>query len=287
MEALDITRKTFREELKKLEEDEDGEDGENMYQTSTFTLTFGNRAENHKGMQIIGRKLDSGLSLEDLKEAQQYFENKDARTIMVNLKDYLPEEVRDEAEDAHILIVKGGVEYLVDSDDLYDEVEATPKDTKAFMYGRVVNKKARHNNCFSDFSQEPSYEEGKGTVINFTDVPLISRIREQLPTIIKKNEGVKMLQCEGNYYYDVEKTFIGFHGDSEREIVIAVRLGAKFNLYYQWYKDNQPVGELFKHTLCHGDIYFMSDKATGNDWKRKSIYTLRHAAARREKLVGL
>jgi hypothetical protein len=31
-------------------------------------------------------------------------------------------------------------------------------------------------------------------------------------------------------------------------------------------------------TLQAGDLYIMSDKATGNDWKKSSILTLRHAA---------
>jgi hypothetical protein len=30
--------------------------------------------------------------------------------------------------------------------------------------------------------------------------------------------------------------------------------------------------------LHHGDIYVMDEKATGNDWKKKLIPTLRHAA---------
>ena len=30
--------------------------------------------------------------------------------------------------------------------------------------------------------------------------------------------------------------------------------------------------------LNHGDIYIMSEKAVGYDWKMSSIYTLRHAA---------
>ena len=195
----------------------------------TFTLTFGNRAENHKGMQMIGTKLEHGLSVEDLDAAKKYFIDKGARTITVGLNQYLGD-VDTEVQEAKILIIPNGVSYLVDTDELYKEVEATPKDSKAFMYGRVVNKKARHNNCFSDFSQEPEYEQGKGTVIDFKDVPLISKIRAEIPKMIPNNLGVVNLQCEGNYYYDIDETYIGFHGDSEREIVIACRLGADFNM---------------------------------------------------------
>ena len=76
------------------------------------------------------------------------------------------------------------------------------------------------------------------------------------------------------------------HGDTERQIVIAVRLGANFNLYYQWYHKGKKIGKLFEITLKHGDMYFMSDKAVGYDWKKPSLYTLRHGAGSKE-LIGL
>lgn len=252
----------------------------------TFTLTFGNRAENHKGMQMIGKELDHGLSIEDLEQAMAYFTEKGAKPIMIDLNQFLDTDMSADAQ-AKILIVPNGVSYFMNPDDLYDEVNATPKDTKAFMYGRVVNKKARHNNCFSDFSQKADYVSGKGTVVDFKQVPLISKIREEIPKIIPNNPGVVDLQCEGNYYYDVNNTYIGFHGDTEREIVIAVRLGADFKIHYQWFKNSIPVGKLFSYTLKHGDIYFMSEKAVGKDWRHRSLYTLRHAAANVPKLIGL
>jgi len=71
---------------------------------------------------------------------------------------------------------------------------------------------------------------------------------------------------------------IGFHEDGERKIVVAVRLGVKIPLHYQWYYKGNPVGERCKLDLGHGDMYFMSEKAVGNDWKRRIIPTIRHAA---------
>jgi hypothetical protein len=105
------------------------------------------------------------------------------------------------------------------------------------MYGRVVNKKARYNLCFSDYAQNADYENKKGTIINFNMTPNTQKIRETIPKIIN-NDIVCNLQCEGNYYYDIKNTYISMHGDAERQIVIAVRLGAPFPLYYQWYKNN-------------------------------------------------
>lgn len=49
-------------------------------------------------------------------------------------------------------------------------------------------------------------------------------------------------------------------------------------LYYTWFHNNNPASDIFKCIINHGDIYAMSEKATGNDWKKRKLYTLRHAA---------
>jgi len=88
----------------------------------------------------------------------------------------------------------------------------------------------------------------------------------------------KNLKAEGNKYYNVKNTGIGFHGDSERKIVAACRLGEKISLHYNWFLRGESVGKRIKIDLNHGDMYIMSEKATGNDWKKKKTLTLRHAA---------
>lgn len=253
-------------------------------ESQTFTLTFGDRAENHRSMEIIGNEIEDGLSISDLKQAEKFFSKLGATCKLINLKNNVKgsvvESVYDSIDDAYILIIENGANYLLNpktADDLYVEQHKLKKDTKAFMYGRVVNKKARHNLCFSDFSQKADYENKKGTVVNFDKVPLTKKLREIIPNIVK-NDKVRNLQCEGNYYYDIRKTYIGFHGDTERKIVIAVRLGADFPLHYQWYHAGEKIGDVFTNVLKHGDMYFMSEKAVGQDWKKPSLYTLRHAA---------
>ncbi len=264
--------------------------------SQTFTLTYGNCAENHKSMEIIGKQLDSGLEKKDLDSAYTYFTSLGAKCEMIHLKylikNIVPEKDFDKIQDAYLLVVREGAKYLLkkdypnfSTDELYMEQEVLEKDKKAFMYGRVVNKKARHNLCFSDFNQDADYENKKGTVVHFNRVKYTNKIRSMIPQIIP-NDKVKNLQCEGNYYYDVKTTYIGMHGDTERQIVIAVRLGANFNLYYQWYYQGEKVGQSFETTLSHGDMYFMSDKAVGYDWKKSSLYTLRHGAGPRH-LIGL
>ena len=38
------------------------------------------------------------------------------------------------------------------------------------------------------------------------------------------------------------------------------------------------VGKRVKLSLEHGDMYIMSEKASGYDYMKRSVYTLRHAA---------
>jgi hypothetical protein len=55
-------------------------------------------------------------------------------------------------------------------------------------------------------------ENKKGRVVAFRDVPETNALRDSLKILGPKAEG---LACEGNYYYDVTKCGIGFHGDGK------------------------------------------------------------------------
>jgi hypothetical protein len=120
------------------------------------------------------------------------------------------------------------------------------------------------------------YENKKGTIIAFEDLACLNYLRNSLSEYF--GDKANNLNGEMNLYYDINKCGIGFHGDGERKIVIAVRLGESIPLHYQWFKNGQSIGKRIELELNHGDMYIMSDKAVGNDWKRKKILTLRHAA---------
>lgn len=254
----------------------------------TYTITYGDQAENHANMQKMGKMSLSGISLEELERVKKVMEDFGAKCELIKLNDYLPKDIT--AEDAYVLIIRDGVNFILKqktkftADDMFEEHKKLNPDTKALMRGRVVNKRARYNLCFSDFSQESDFENGKGTVIDFEDskIKLTNYIRRRLPYILssnkKRNTKFYKLQAEGNYYYDIKKCGIGFHGDSERMIVIAVRLGSSMPLHYQWFYRFKPIGDRCELMIGHGDMYFMSQKATGNDWKKSSKITLRHAA---------
>ena len=252
----------------------------------TVTITFGDQAENHVGMQKIGQLAENGFSLDDLKAAMAKFETAGCECQLMNLNEFLPAEI--EAEGAAILVVRNGVKVLLGDggeggddeqpgpDRVFAELANLKVDKKAKMRGRVVNKHARWNLCFDEKAQEPDYEAGKGRVVAYETVPLTARIRAKLPTFV--GEKAQGLTAEGNYYYDVSQCGIGFHGDSERKRVIAMRLGKTMPLHYQWFQRSLPIGTRAKLSIGHGDVYLMSEKATGFDWKKKIMPTLRHAA---------
>lgn len=247
---------------------------------SCITITFGDCAENHKGMQIIGNMADKGYSIEDLQMVKERFELEGAKCELIDLKLLLDENIRNKADEAMVLVVKNGINFILEKsklnkDDLFEELKNLEWDKKALMYGRVVNKHARYNLCFDDVAQEPDYINGKGRIIAWNSVPLVGKIRNELGKYI---DGADKLTGEGNYYWNVEKTGIGFHIDAERLKVIGIRLGSKMPLYYQWFLNSESVGTKLKIDLDGGDIYIMSEVAKGTSWKKKDVYTLRHAA---------
>jgi hypothetical protein len=238
-------------------------------------------------MEKLGSPIECGLTEGDLRRAMEALTAAGVKCQLIDLvaEGKVEEYGGDDGpEPAFVLVVRGGVDALLGpggTQALMDEQCALPgrgmpPDMKAIFRGEVKNKRARHNLCFWDRAQGPDYAAGKGRVVAFEDVPSLARMRGQIALYF----GPKALQlpAEGNYYYDISKCGIGFHGDGERRIVVAVRLGKSHALEYQWHFRSKPIGERIRVRLAPGDMYAMSEKAVGRDWKRPSIPTLRHAA---------
>jgi hypothetical protein len=238
--------------------------------TMTTTLTFGDVAENHVKMEQIGSRCapGEGFSLLDLMRARVAFEAAGYPCEILTLN-----------TTTGVLVIRGGLAAILErpdaADALKEEQDPLEKDKKVFMYGQVKNKKARWNLCFAEEGHEPCYEEGKGRVISYADVPLTAKLMASLPAWF--GEKARDLKGEGNYYY-AKTCGIGYHGDTERRKVIAVRLGESMSLHFQGYKYGVPAGPHHEILLNHGDVYMMSEKAVGTDWKCSSILTYRHAA---------
>lgn len=250
-----------------------------------WSITICESGENHTGMQIIGEKADQGFTIEELKEANRRFQEAGAETMYYDLKqlglDEDPERIN-RAEDAGILVIKNAVQLLGGDNVVFRKaMKAIDCDKEYFdvRRGKKLNKRARHNVCFAYMSQEPDIDNKKGRIVNINSQTQLKNVIDNLYLYL--GEKARGLIAELNHYYDVSKCGIGFHGDTERRIVICVRLGASFPMNYYWYENSKRVGKRIEIPgLEEGDIYIMSDKAGGWDWKlrKNRRLTLRHAA---------
>lgn len=228
-----------------------------------ITVSFGDH--NHTGER-------AAYTVEELKMVANKFKNVE----WVRLNDWLPGNIVD-GEEALVLIVRDGLEQLgVDHWRAYEELSVLDWDRKGLSYGRLVNKHARWHLRFGETARDPAYLEGKGRIVEWSSVPLLGKVNDTLPEIM--GEASRGLDCYSNYYYDLAKCGIGFHGDTERRKAAIFRFGGDAPLVYQWYVQGKQVGSPCKIQLKGGDFYFMTSKAVGWDWKRRKVPTLRHAA---------
>lgn len=259
----------------------------------TWTITFGECVENHVGMVKHGQRAELGFSRDELLAASKVAEKKGFK---VEFHDFAEKLNKDEAallsdhdlSTACILIIRKGAKMFFDEKEYpnFDKETQNTKDQvdkKAIMRGKVVNKHARWNLCYADEHQKAEIEKGKGTILAFDEVPYLKQVRKQLPDLLGKT--AEALFAELNYYYDTKKCGIGYHGDTERRLVVAIRIGAPLPLHYQWYHQSKSIGDNIELSLDGGDVYIMAEKATGTDWKKRKIPTLRHAAGYDKKYV--
>lgn len=255
-----------------------------MDKCDVVTLTFGDVCENGPGMQKIGDLDSKGYSIEELDLMKNNFEEVGCVCEMIELNNLISDvkvgniDVSG-VETAKVLIIRGGVDKLlgegISVDDFFKEQCSLNVDKKVFMRGKVKNKLARYNLCFGFESQEPNYEEKMGRVISYDDVKCLDSVKNNMSNFFGGE--CSNLYCEGNYYYDLKKCGIGAHGDGERRKVIGMRLGKSMMLRFGWFYKFYNVGGHIDIELNNGDIYVMSDKSVGFDWKKSSILSLRHA----------
>ena len=165
-----------------------------------ITLTFGDMAENHVGMEQIGKMVDKdqGFNIDDLNIIKNNMEELGSKCELLSLAiDYDDFAI----SPAHVLVIRKCVNNLlsqkIKQKKIFKEQKKLDYDKKAFMYGRVVNKHARWNLCFDDKSREPDYQEGKGRIVGYDEVPLMKALKEQIEKIM----GPKALdlKVESNY----------------------------------------------------------------------------------------
>jgi len=244
-----------------------------------YAITFGEVAIIHTGSSELGKIRKEGFSLDELKAIQANI-GKDAEFI--ELSQDLPDNIRKDNE-AAVLVIRNGVNILLNKDKgankLLKEQKKLEYDKKYYesRFSKTLNKRARYNIVFGEENVEPSEDFKIFSIKAFKDLKYLNKLRKRIGKYF--GEKAKKLNAEGNYYFH-QKSGIGFHGDAERKIVICVSLGDSSVLRYCWRKPGNSLlfGKPIDITVNHGDIYIMSEKATGFDWKYRSKYRLVHAA---------
>lgn len=283
--------------------------------SQAFTLTFGDCGENDsKGMEKIGNRAVTGISVAELFQAKTIIDSLGGTTEIYDLRQLLSPPDRELAHEAAVLVIRNGVNFMCHDiveeittmssswsipipsnypNIMFQELAQIPMDKQRVVMRKaeidgvkmdytvpiLQDKHARHNICIGDFDQEPEIIKGKGRVVNFSRLPAIARLRSRLGLFL----GYKTAKLIGevNHYYNLKECGINYHGDTERRIVVGVRLGSPFPLAFKWFKNTKAYSAPFEiPMLNHGDMYVMSEKAVGYDWKRHAggLLTLRHAA---------
>lgn len=249
-----------------------------------YAITFGEVAILHVGGAQVGTERSHGFSVPDLQAAKAKVESTGGSAEIFMLSRALPEELQTPGNSAATLVIRNGAALFLNAADAADLLLAEQKHQVSYdasywdrRRGRTLCKRARYNVVFGERGREASQDFKDFTIKAFSELPLLSALRSALPQWF--GDFAVGLNAEGNLYYDAA-CGIGFHGDSERKIVMCLSLGASSVLRYHW---RLPLSS--EHTLepvdielRHGDIYVMSEKATGCDWRSRSRVRLVHAA---------
>lgn len=245
--------------------------------TPRYAITFGEVAILHVGGAELGTMRSEGFSVAELDfvAKQLVAAGKEAELLLVS--DALPEPLR-AANEAAVLVIRDGANVFgASADAMLAEQEGLQYDRKFYhtRQRKTMHKRARYNTVFGDEHESASECFKQPTVHAFP--PHLRAFRAGLAAVL----GPKAvdLKAEGNHYFE-PSSGIGFHGDSERKIVACLSLGSASCLRYHWRLPGSS-----EHTLRgvdvvvrHGDVYVMSEKATGFDWMRRSLVRVVHAA---------
>jgi len=253
---------------------------------SRYAITFGEVAILHVGGKEIGNGIrEQGFTTTELKLISEKLGD---LAEYISISDSLPEHLKQD-NDAGILVIRCNSESKTDdtipvSKDFANRLYLEQKNKVTYdnkywdnRRGKTLNKRARENIVFGAEEIEHSDDYRQSSVKSFSNLPELLKIKSLLPNIIgNKANG---LNAEGNHYHQ-PKSGIGYHGDAERKIVICLSLGKSSILRYNW---RMPGSSEHTHKpidveVNHGDIYIMSEKATGFDWKKRSKVRVVHGA---------
>lgn len=212
--------------------------------TLTFSSPSGTIVEPHMLVKLQG--LHKKSSIIDLNKILLQFDNR--RT-----------------EIATILVIPNYV-----TNDLYQTLLSIDWDKKVLLRNKVVNRVGKYVISINNEAQEPNYEQGQYRVVSYNELEDLKVVKNNLEKIAKHH-----LLCRGDYNYNHEKLKLKYQGGKVNNMM-CIHLGDPIQLSYKWFFSNKPVSESTGFTLNHGDLYIMSEKATGHDYKLKKNPILKH-----------
>jgi alkylated DNA repair dioxygenase AlkB len=253
-----------------------------------YAITFGEVAILHVGSKEYGSgRRANGYSVQELHQIAENLNRIHSPDIakVISVSSALPDHLKDSSTDAAVLVIRRGAHIIggICADSLLAEQRGVDYDKQFYDNRRkkTLHKRARYNIVFSsstDTDIPHSEDYCQCSIASFNSLPNLSQFREGLVETLGETHASN-LEAEGNCYYN-KTSGIGFHGDSERKVVICLSLGKPTVLRYHWRLPGSS-----EHTLQpidinigHGDVYVMSEKATGYDWRMRSKVRVVHAA---------
>jgi len=101
-----------------------------------------------------------------------------------------------DADPATVLIIRNDVNLLLacrksnkTANDIFAELNSFEWDAKYWdrRRSKVLNKRARHNVCFGNVAQKADFENKKGTIISYKDIPSMALWKTQLELLLDEN----------------------------------------------------------------------------------------------------
>ena len=166
------------------------------FNNQAICITAGEQSENHAGMEINGNGLcQNGFTIYELEEIQKTLGKKNIQSEYIRLDSFLEESDKEGAEPAGLLFIRNGVEELTgeNPDDFLKELLSFEWDKKYWDQRRqkVLNKLARYNVCFGEDEQNPDYENKKGTIVGYENVPILQKWKNSLSmTSLEKKQTI-------------------------------------------------------------------------------------------------
>src|SRR5690606_28525299 len=125
-------------------------------------------------------------------------------------------------------------------------------DEKVLISGKISKRKCFNTLFLDDFSQKGVCEKEIPTVLNLKSAPNVAHIRNNLQVIFDYK--TKDLIAKVIKYQDIRKCGMSYRGTKESPLVIGIRIGSSFPLYFRWFLNNRIISKKIKIELNQGDI---------------------------------